>query len=86
MLGLDFSEPVAPETDLNLARVVGGRARKPSKTVNSVSPSFTETAEPSFGNGSFLLKRPALLVLVRHLRGTLAQFKSATERTRYGEL
>ena len=25
---------IAPETDLNLARVVGGRSRKPSKTVN----------------------------------------------------
>ena len=34
MLGLDFAPASSAGTDLNLARVVGRRSRKPSKTVN----------------------------------------------------
>ena len=34
MLGLDFAPASSAEADLNLARVVGRRSRKPSKTVN----------------------------------------------------
>jgi hypothetical protein len=55
MLGLDFAPANSALVDLNLARVVGGWSRKPSKTVN-LPPhhSSTEMAEPSFGIGDFV--------------------------------
>jgi hypothetical protein len=47
---------VLPFAHLNLARVIGGRSRKPSKTAN-VPPhdSSTETAKPSFGKREIFL-------------------------------
>ena len=77
MLGLDFAPAnSALKADLNLARVVGGRSRKPSKTVN-VPPhhSSTETAEPSFGKSENVCStRRALLIVQNCLRCGLAQF------------
>ena len=76
MLGLDLSQLTALLADLNLTRVVGGRSRKPSKTVN-VPPhdSYPETAKPSFGNGDFSLRWRALLIVQDGLRRSFAQFE-----------
>jgi hypothetical protein len=57
MLGLNLPKLVAPETDLNLARVVGEAVAQTEQ--NRVPPhhSSTETAEPSFGNRRFCVRR-----------------------------
>jgi hypothetical protein len=76
MLGLDFAPTTSAKTDLNQVRVVGGRSRKPSKTLN-VPPfidSSTKTAKPSFGNGRlFFDSRGFKNVLAPRLRSDFSE-------------
>jgi hypothetical protein len=89
MIGLDFAQAGSAGTDLNLARVVGRRVTQTEQNREySASPFYYGNGGTKFRKSEILCSArwAASLIVQDHLRRMFARFKSATGRTRCGEL